>query len=88
METIFADRPRTDSVVDEARSIGNSVQAARTEQENFAWLEAAGFEAPSVEESFEVEADRGYKAGHVVPKVAGDENVKFTAVSLYVRKKR
>ena len=46
METIFADRPRTDSVVDEARSIGNSVQAARTEQENFAWLEAAGFEAP------------------------------------------
>lgn len=88
LETIFADRPRTDSVVDEARSIGNSVQAARTEQENFAWLEAAGFEAPSVEESFEVEADRGYKAGHVVPKVAGDENVKFTAVSLYVRKKR
>ncbi|WP_417303190.1 hypothetical protein, partial [Ellagibacter isourolithinifaciens] len=58
------------------------------EQENFAWLEAAGFEAPSVEESFEVEADRGYKAGHVVPKVAGDENVKFTAVSLCVRKKR
>ena len=88
LETIFADRPRTDSVVDEARSIGNSVQAARTEQENFAWLEAAGFEAPSVEESFEVEADRGYKAGHIVPKVAGDENVKFTAVSLYVRKKR
>ena len=88
LETIFADRPRTDSVVDEARSIGNSVQAARTEQENVAWLEAAGFEAPSVEESFEVEADRGYKAGHVVPKVAGDENVKFTAVSLYVRKKR
>ncbi len=88
LETIFADRQRTDSVVDEARSIGNSVQAARTEQENFAWLEAAGFEAPSVEESFEVEADRGYKAGHVVPKVAGDENVKFTAVSLYVRKKR
>lgn len=88
LETIFADRPRTDSVVDEARFIGNSVQAARTEQENVAWLEAAGFEAPSVEESFEVEADRGYKAGHTVPKVAGDENVKFTAVSLYVRKKR
>ena len=88
LETIFADRPRTDSVVDEARSIGNSVQAARTEQENVAWLEAAGFEAPSVEESFEVEADRGYKAGHTVPKVEGDENVKFTAVSLYVRKKR
>ena len=64
------------------------LEAQRTEQENFAWLEAAGFEAPSVEESFEVEADRGYKAGHVVPKVAGDENVKFTAVSLYVRKKR
>ena len=88
LETIFADRPRMDSVVDEARSIGNSVQAARTERENVAWLEAAGFEAPSVEESFEVEADRGYKEGHSVPKVAGDENVKFTAVSLYVRKKR
>ena len=88
LETIFADRPRTDSVVDEARSIGNSVQAARTEQENVAWLEAAGFEAPSVEESFEVAADRGCKADHGVPTVAGDEDVKFTAVSLYVRKKR
>ena len=87
LETIFADRPRNDEVVEQARAMGNSVQAARTQEENYAWLEAAGFATPSIEEEYEVEADRGYKAGSKVAKVEGDDDVKYKAVSLYIRKK-
>ena len=85
LETIFADRERRE--VEQARAIGNSIQAARTQDENYAWLEAAGFAAPSIEEEYEVEADRGYKAGAKVAKVEGDDDVKYKAVSLYIRKK-
>ena len=87
LETIFADRARREDVVEQARAIGNSIQAARTQDENYAWLEAAGFVAPSIEEEYEVEADRGYKAGAKVAKVEGDDDVKYKAVSLYIRKK-
>ena len=87
LETIFADRPRREDVVEQARAIGNSIQAARTQDENYAWIEAAGFAAPSIEEECEVEPDRGYKAGSKVAKVEGDDDVKYKAVSLYVRKK-
>lgn len=86
-ETIFADRPRREEIVEQARAMGNSVQAARTQEENYAWLEAAGFASPSIEEEYEVEADRGYKAGSKVAIVEGDDDVRYKAVSLYVRKK-
>ena len=87
LETVFADGPRTPEVVEAARAAGNSVQAARTQEENFAWLEAAGFAAPSIEESYEVEAARGYKAGSAYQAVEGDADVRYRAVSLYVRKR-
>ena len=87
METVFADRARSEAVVEAARELGNSIQAARTEAENLAWLEAAGFDAPSVEDEYEVAADLGYKAGQTVETVPGDEDVRYKAVSLYVRKK-
>ena len=87
LETIFADRPRNEDVVEQARAMGNSIQAARTQDENYAWIEAAGFAAPSIEEEYEVEADRGYKAGSKVAVVEGDDDVKYKAVSLYIRKK-
>lgn len=87
METVFADRARDEAVVAAAREMGNSIQAARTEEENLAWLAAAGFEAPSVEDEYEVAANRGYKAGETVDAVSGDEDVRYKAVSLYVRKR-
>ncbi|MDO4291586.1 MAG: class I SAM-dependent methyltransferase, partial [Eggerthellaceae bacterium] len=87
METVLADRPRNESVVEKARAMGNSIQAARTQEENYAWLEAAGFAEPSVEEEYEVEAVRGVKADTKVAVVEGDEDVKYRAVSLYVRKR-
>ena len=86
METVFADRPRNEAVVEAARQMGNSIQAARTEAENLTWLEAAGFEAPSVEDEYEVAANLGYKAGQTVDTVPGDDDVRYKAVSLYVRK--
>ncbi len=86
METIFADRKRDEQVIGEARSIGNSVQAARTQEENYAWLAAAGFDSPSIEDEYDVTADRGYKSDYSVPVVEGDEDVNYRAVCLYVRK--
>ena len=86
METIFADRTRDERVIDEARAIGNSVQAARTQEENYAWLASAGFETPSIEDEYGVTADRGYKADYSVPVVEGDDDVNYRAVCLYVRK--
>ncbi|NHM15159.1 methyltransferase domain-containing protein [Eggerthellaceae bacterium zg-887] len=87
LETVFADRERDDAVVEAAREIGNSIQAARTEGENLAWLEAAGFDAPTVVDEYEVAANLGYKAGETVEAVPDVEDVAYKAVSLYVRKK-
>lgn len=87
METIFADRDRDRSIVEAAREMGNSIQAALTEAQNLEWLEAAGFGQPEVKDEYEVAANRGYKAGETVDTVPGDEDVKYKAVSLFVRKK-
>lgn len=87
LETIFADRERDEAVVEAARGIGNSVQAARTKEENLAWLQAAGFDEPQVIEEYEVAATRGVTADREVQAVAGDEAVNYTAVSLFIRKR-
>ncbi len=87
METIFADRDRDRSIVEAAREMGNSIQAALTEAQNLEWLEAAGFGQPEVKDEYEVAANRGYKAGETVEIVSGDDDVKYKAVSLFVRKK-
>ena len=85
-ETIFSDKERDDAVVKKARAMGNSIQAARTRDEFFAKLASAGFEVPEVVDEFEVMADQGFKANHKVDVVASDEDVKYCAVALNVRK--
>ena len=85
-ETIFADKQRDDAVVEEARSIGNSVQAGRTQDEFFQALERAGFPKPDVVDAFVVDADQGFKADRKVDVVESDESVTFSAVALNVRK--
>lgn len=87
LETVFADRDRDESVVEAARELGNSIQAAQTESMNLAWLEAAGFDAPTIEDEYEVPANRGFRPGENVETVPGDEDVNYKAVSLYARKK-
>ncbi len=87
METVFADRERTEAVIEEARAIGNSIQAARTQEENVAWLTAAGFGKPLVQDSYEVRADQGFKADHAVPVVPDESGVAYESVSMYVYKR-
>ncbi len=85
-ETIFASASRDEAVVSKARNIGNSIQAARTQEEFFEKLAAAGFSEPEIVDEFEVEADQGFKANHKVDTVASDENVTFSAVAINVVK--
>ena len=87
LETVFADKLRDEKVVAGARELGNSIQAARTPEETYAWLADAGFAEPSIEEAYEVAVNRGYRADSTVGIVESDEDVAFQAVSLYVRKR-
>lgn len=86
LETVYADVPRDLAVVEAARELGNSIQAARTLRENLDWLRQAGFGEPEVVEEYEVEADRGFQAGSSVDVVPSAESVRFTAACLYVRR--
>ncbi len=85
-ETIFASGKRDDTVVEKARTIGNSIQAARTKDEFFAKLDAAGFASPDIVDEFEVAADQGFIASKTVETVDSDETVTFSAVAINVRK--
>ena len=87
-ETVFSDKERDDAVVEEARKIGNSVQAGRTQGELFAMMRAAGFDEPAVIDSYDVAADRGYLATEHVDTIASEENVSFKAVCLNAVKPR
>ncbi len=87
METVFADRERPEAVINEARAMGNSIQAARTQEENFAWLTTAGFGKPLVEDSYTVRPDQGFKADYDVPMVDDASGVSFESVSMYVYKR-
>jgi len=85
-ETIFSDKERDLEVVRQARVIGNSVQAGRTRDEFFAMLAAAGFGEPEIVDEYEVRADQGFKANHLVEVVESNEDVTFSAVAINVRK--
>ena len=85
-ETIFSDKERDASVVEAARSIGNSVQAGRTRAEFYAALARAGFPEPQVVDEFEVSGDQGFKWDRTVEVAESDEDVTFFAVALNVRK--
>lgn len=85
-ETIVSDVTRDDAVVEAARSIGNSIQAARPEDELLALMKAAGFKDVEVIDSYSVEADRGFTSSTVVETVSSTEAVRFEAVTLNATK--
>ena len=87
LETVFADRKRDEDVVEQARRLGNSIQAARTREENLTWLFAAGFDEPEIVEEYEVDPARGFEADCVAAMVEGDADVRYSAVAMYVRRK-
>ena len=85
-ETVFSDKERDGDTWRAARELGNSIQAGRTKEEFFAQLADAGFGEPEIVDELPVEADTGYKFGRKVATVPTTEDVKFTAVAIYVRK--
>ena len=88
METVLADFPRDERIVEEARRIGNSIQAARTKEENYYWLEKAGFEEPEIKGTYKVRADRGFTSSGTYETVPGEERkINYKAVAFYARKK-
>jgi ubiquinone/menaquinone biosynthesis C-methylase UbiE len=87
LETVFASDSRDNEVVEKAKEIGNSIQAALTRAEYEQMLALAGFGEIEVVDEYEVPADRGFKADQKVDVVPTSENVQFKAVSVFVRKK-
>lgn len=85
-ETVFASGERDDAIIEKARSIGNSVQAARTEGEFMEKLSAAGFANAEIVDEMDVSANQGFKANHLVDTVEDDADVKFSAVAINARK--
>lgn len=86
METVFSSAEHDADFTEAARALGNSIQAALTDAQNAHMLEAAGFGAPKVVDDYQVESDRGYKAGEKVKAVEGDDAT-YRAVCLNVLKK-
>lgn len=85
-ETIVSDTTRDAVVVEKARGIGNSIQAALPEDELRAQMTAAGFKDVEVIDSYSVDADRGFTSSTVVETVPSTETVRFEAVAFNARK--
>ena len=84
----LADAPRDEDVVEDARRIGNSIQAAPFREDFLNQLANLGFEVSVVEQPTFVEPSMGFKEGHLVPTAPGDEHVEFEALVLHARKIR
>lgn len=84
METIYASEDLGEDFVEQGRSLGNSILAARTKEQNEAWLEGAGFAEPEIKEEYEVEPHKEYKEEANIDDI-GDAT--FRAVALYATKK-
>ena len=86
-EVAVASAPRDPAVVEEARKLGNSIQAAPSRAEFEEQMKALGFELTVVEEPHEVEANMGFKRGHEAPTAPSTENVVFEALVYHAVKK-
>lgn len=78
-ETVLADSPRDAAVVDGARKLGNSIQAAPFIDDFEKMVEAAGFQLSQYVAPYEIEPDTGYKLTHKVETAPSSEDVIFTA---------
>lgn len=85
-ETVFAEGDRPRNVREQAREMGNSIQAAGSRGEFYGKLEAAGFGQPESIAEFEVAPNRGVTPEREVEVVPGDEGTSFTEVTLHARK--
>lgn len=86
LEVALATAPRDRAIVDEARRLGNSIQAAPYRKEFEEYLESLGFSLSVDTEPSPVEANMGFKRGHEAPVAAGAEDVSFEALVLHAVK--
>ena len=69
-----------------ARSLGNSIQAAPSRDEFESQLLALGFSIEVVEQPKPVEANSGFKSGHVAPTAPSAEHMTFEALVFHATK--
>lgn len=86
-EVALADGPRDQAVVEAARALGNSIQAAPWRGEFEKRLEQMGFAVEVAEGPNPVEASMGFKKGHEVPVAPSSEDVSFNALVLHAVKR-
>ena len=86
-EVALATGLRDQAVVDEARALGNSIQAAPCRAEFEAQLKSAGFSLEIVEGPNPVEPSMGFKHSHEVPVAPTAEAIAFEALVLHATKK-
>jgi SAM-dependent methyltransferase len=86
LETVVSDKDNREGMIAQARRIGNSIQAARSEDELLADLSALGFCEPKIVDSYDVAVDQGYKPTEKVDYIKGDDEVSFKAVCMYIIK--
>ncbi|MBQ9041357.1 MAG: methyltransferase domain-containing protein [Eggerthellaceae bacterium] len=87
LEVALAQSARDASVVEAARAIGNSIQAAPCQTEFEALLDTLGFDVEVAVEGREVAPDEGYKKNFKVPCAPSNEDIVFEALVLHARKR-
>ena len=87
LEVALACAPRDGKVVQSARKLGNSVQAAPYRASFEEELERIGFDVEVVEEPKPVPANMGFKQGHEAPTAEGEPEMQFQALVLHARKR-
>ena len=86
-EVALADGPRDQAIVEAARGLGNSIQAAPWRVEFEERLAKLGFGVEVAEGPYPVEASMGFKQGHEVPVASSSEDVSFEALVLHATKR-
>ena len=86
-EVALATGKRDAAVVEVARQLGNSIQAAPCRADFEALLDKLGFDVEVAEEPHAVEASMGFKKGHEVPTAPSTETVAFEALVLHAVKR-
>lgn len=85
---IVAEDGRNPEVVEAARKIGNSIQAAFSADDLTRFVTAAGFDAPEHRNISVVDPDTGFNDRFTVPVVETDERVTFLKTTALIYKPR
>lgn len=87
-QTVLATTPRDGEVIEQARKIGNVVQAAPNRKDFARWLHAAGMDMPTCQtiDARPIAPDAAVTGDVQAPVVATDEHAQFTSCVMQVEK--